>query len=52
MDHHQDRTGAVLHPADYHPTDERAARAVAYFGPYLFWGSVTLIVGGLLLVIG
>lgn len=30
--------------------NESAARVVAYLGPYLFWGLVTTILGGILLL--
>lgn len=30
--------------------NESAARLVAYLGPYLFWGVVTAIVGGVMLL--
>jgi hypothetical protein len=30
--------------------NENVARVVAYLGPYLFWGVVTVIAGGILLL--
>lgn len=27
-----------------------AARVIAYFGPYLFWGTVSVLAGGILLL--
>ncbi|MEQ8860671.1 MAG: hypothetical protein RIC56_18670 [Pseudomonadales bacterium] len=34
----------------YSRANENAARVVAYFGPYLFWGAVGLIGSGILLL--
>ncbi len=34
----------------YSRANENAARFVAYFGPYLFWGAVGLICSGMLLL--
>ncbi|MFU8814637.1 MAG: hypothetical protein ACNA7W_04770 [Pseudomonadales bacterium] len=36
--------------AIYGQANETAARVVAYFGPYLFWGAVGVIVSGILLM--
>jgi hypothetical protein len=36
--------------AFYARANENAARAVAYFGPYLFWGTVGVIVGGIVML--
>ena len=37
-------------PDQYRRTNEKTARMVAYLGPYIFWGSVVAIVGGILLL--
>ena len=42
------KQGGVSEP--YVRANENVARAVAYLGPYLFWGVVTTIVGGILLL--
>lgn len=36
--------------AVYSPANDTAARFVAYFGPYLFWGALCVIASGILLL--
>jgi hypothetical protein len=38
------------HEIVYGRANESAARAVAYFGPYLFWGMVSVIVGSIMVL--
>ncbi|HEX7036311.1 MAG TPA: hypothetical protein VF210_11080 [Pseudomonadales bacterium] len=38
------------HALGYGRADDRAARVIAYFGPYLFWGAVGVVTTGLLLL--
>ncbi|MEZ5559239.1 MAG: hypothetical protein R3E86_11965 [Pseudomonadales bacterium] len=34
----------------YDPASDNPARVIAYFGPYVFWSVVTVIVSGILLL--
>jgi hypothetical protein len=45
MNRQQDQIGAL-----YEPADDQTARFIAYFGPYLFWGVVISVLGGVLLL--
>jgi hypothetical protein len=36
--------------AFYGRANENVARAVAYFGPYLFWGTIAVIASGILML--
>jgi hypothetical protein len=38
------------HEIVYGRANESAARAVAYLGPYLFWGLMSVIFGGILML--
>ena len=38
------------HVLGYDRADDRAARVIAYFGPYLFWGALGVVTTGLLLL--
>ncbi len=31
-------------------SDDAAARVIAYFGPYLFWGLIGIMIGGIVLL--
>ncbi|MFP6816561.1 MAG: hypothetical protein VB949_12965 [Pseudomonadales bacterium] len=35
------------HEHDYIQSNEKAARAIAYLGPYFFWATVGVIAGGI-----
>lgn len=46
MNPQEDRGGVV-----YNPADDQSARVIAFFGPYLFWGVLGVLTGGVLLLV-
>jgi hypothetical protein len=38
------------HEQSFQRSNETAARVVAYLGPYLFWGAMGVIAGGIWLI--